>query len=177
ATLKRRRSFSLSTSSVNSFALVNIWKNSWVVLAGSSFAMGASSRERKGCRILSQLLALQRQHLLLQESVLQGDPGLVDEDLERLQARPRAAALRVVPEQERDRLPVGEQRQQGDRPRLEPPHLAHQVLHRLVLGRRAAEGLAGGRNVPEGRALLQRDHDAAGQEVQALLLWGRAATL
>src|SRR5262245_44320035 len=79
ATLKRSRSFSLSSSSVNSLALRNMPKNSWLFWAGSSsFAMAVWPDS-------IALLRLHRGHLALQEGVLQGDAGLVDEGLQGVQ--------------------------------------------------------------------------------------------
>src|SRR6185295_18712806 len=125
AILKRRRSFSFRSSSVNSLALVKIWKKSWLFWGSSPLGI-----PRSRPRILSQKLfaLLQGLDLPLQEGVLQRHARVVHEDLQGLQVREGTSGLGVVPEQEGDRLPVGQQRDEGGLPGLEPPHLAHQVL-------------------------------------------------
>src|SRR5687768_1823849 len=92
AILKRSRSFSLSSSSVNSLAFRNMPKNSWLFLAGSSplaiaFFLGSD---------LNLFLTRERVHFALQEGVLQGDPGLVHEHGQGVQAAQLAARLGIV---------------------------------------------------------------------------------
>src|SRR5438093_13551282 len=111
------------SSSVNSLALRNIWKNSWPFLAGSSgLSMGRWPR-----RNLNLFAALERVHLALEERVLEGDSRLIDEHFEGLEAAEGASRLGVVAEEQGDRLAVGEKREQGHGGRAEAADLAHQV--------------------------------------------------
>ncbi len=77
---------------MNSLALETIWRMSWPFRESSSVDMDLDL-----ARILPQgglVLLLDRLELLLEEHVLEGDPGLVDEHLERLEAGGVAARSR-----------------------------------------------------------------------------------
>src|SRR3989442_8607320 len=158
------------SSSVNSLALRNIWKNSWPFLAGSSgLSMGPWPR-----RDFNLFASLERVHLALQEGVLEGDSRLIDEDFEGLEAAEGAARLGVVAEEQGDRLAMGQQREQGYRGRPEAADLAHQVLAPPPFGQGSDERLAGDHDVEEDGRLGERDEDVARQQVQALLARGGA---
>src|SRR5512143_3911754 len=109
ATRNRSRSFSLSSSSVNSLAFATICRMSWPLRVSSSVDMASTS-----AGILPQggsVLLLHGLQLPVQEHVLQRDAGLLDDDLEGLEPRRLAPRLRVVSDEERDRRPVRHQGQ------------------------------------------------------------------
>src|SRR5688500_12763626 len=85
AIFMRSRSFSLSSSSVNSLAFENMPKNSWLFLAGSS-----------GFIRMILLLSGEGVNLAVEDRVLEGDSRLVDEDPQPVQTAGRASAFRVV---------------------------------------------------------------------------------
>ena len=72
---------------------------------------GLEPRERAG-----RSIAHSRLELALQEGVLQGKARLVQEHLEHLQAAELGSGVRVVSEEESDRLAVGEQRKERHGP-------------------------------------------------------------
>src|SRR5256712_7806207 len=145
------------SSSVNSLALRNIWKNAWPFLAGSSgLSMGPWPR-----RDFNLFAALERVHLALEEGVLEGDSRLIDEHFEGLEAAEGAAGLGVVAEEQGDRLAMGEQREQSRGGRAEAADLAHQVLAPSPLGHGSDEGLAADDHVPEDCRLGEPDEDVS----------------
>src|SRR5438046_1884862 len=153
------------SSSVNSLALRNIWKNSWPFLAGSSgLSMGRWPR-----RDLNLFAPLERVYLVLEEGVLEGDSGLIDEHLEGLETAEGAARLGVVAEEQGDRLAMGEQREQSHGGRAEAPDLAHQVLAPAPVGQGSDERLVGDDHVEEDGRLGERDENVTREQVQGLL--------
>src|SRR2546422_529026 len=153
------------SSSVNSLALRNIWKNSWPFFTGSSgLSMGRWPR-----RDLNLFATLERVHLALEEGVLERNSGLIDEHFEGLEAAEGAARLGVVAEEQGDRLAMGEQGEQSHRGRAEASDLAHQVLAPAPLGQGSDERLVGDDHVEEDGRLGERNEDVAREQVQALL--------